>query len=134
MVVTDVAAGHLKLASISLATALGQIRANRVVPLAVSAQQRVAELPNVPTFKELGYPEIEVTSWFSISAPAGLPDEIVQRLNREVVRALQHPETQKRLEQEAIELKPLDPRMFNEFVKSEIARWAPIAAKTLTKR
>ncbi len=126
-VVTDLAAGHLKFASSNVATALGHIRAGKIVALAISSPKRIAELPDVPTFRELGYPELEVTSWFVISGPAGMPLEIVQRLNREIVKAMQHPEMRRRLEQEAIEVDPMSPEALTDFVKSEIARWAPVA-------
>lgn len=133
-VVTDVVAGHLKLGSVSLAVTLGQVHAGNIRLLAISAQKRIAEFPDVPTFKELGFPELEVTSWFAISGPAGMPEEIVQRLNREIVKTLQQPEMQKRLELEAFEIKLMDPNAFTNFVKFEIARWAPIAKGALAKR
>ena len=132
--VTDVVGGHLRLASINLATALGHIRAKKIVVLATSSRKRIAEMPDVPTFKELGYPELEVASWFAISGPAGMPVEIVQRLNREIVKAMQHPEMRLRLEREAIEVEPMSPEALTSFVKSEIALWAPIAKSVLEKR
>ena len=133
-VVTDVMAGHLRLGSISLATALGQTRAGNVRLLAISAQQRIAEFSEVPTLIELGFPELEVTSWFAISGPAGMSEEIVQRLNRETVKVLRHPEMQKRLELEAFEIKFMDSNAFTNFVKSQIARWAPIAKSALATK
>lgn len=134
MAVTDVVGGHLMLASVSLASALGNIRAGTVVPIALSSAKRMREFPDLPTFRELGFPELEVTSWFAICGPASMPKEIVKQLNREIVRVLQQPEVQKRLEQEAFEVDYMSQEALADFVKSEITRWAPIAKSILAKR
>ncbi len=134
MAVTDVMGGHLMLASVSLASALGNIRAGNVVPIAVSSAKRMPEFPDLPTFRELGFQELEVTSWFAICGPASLPKEIVQQLNREIVKALQQPEMQKRLEQEAFDVNYMDQEAFADFVKSQVVRWAPIAKSALVKK
>ncbi len=133
-VLTDVLAGHLRLGTTGWSTALGQIRAGGVVPIATSSRNRFPGFDDVRTFTEQGYPELEVTNWFAVSGPASLPTEIVQRLNREIVKALQRPDVQQRLEQEAFEIEYMDANGFTNFVKSEIARWAPIAKSVLVKR
>jgi tripartite-type tricarboxylate transporter receptor subunit TctC len=97
-----------------------------VVPIAVSADRRLPDYPAVPTFKELGYPELVATTWFSISGPPGMPREIIDRLNRGFVAALDHPEVRDRLRQEGIGVVPMDADAFTRFVESEVARWAPI--------
>ena len=89
--VTDLIAGHVKLGSITLTAALGHIRGGTITPLAVSSANRLAELPEVPTLKELGYPNLVATTWFAISGPAGIPTDIVNRMNQEVVKALHTP-------------------------------------------
>ena len=82
--VMDVMAGHLRFGSMTWTTASGQIAAGTVVPLAVTSDRRLADFPNIPTFKESGY-DLVSTTWFSLSGPAGLPKDIVDRVNREVV-------------------------------------------------
>jgi tripartite-type tricarboxylate transporter receptor subunit TctC len=124
--VTDLVAGHVPLGSITLTAALGHIRAGLIVPLAVSSANRLSGLPDVPTLKELGYPDLTATTWFAVSAPAGLPADIVLRLNREITRAIQSPAVQQRLKIEEIETENMSPSEFTKFVEDEIVRWTPI--------
>src|SRR5262245_38237254 len=123
----DLLGGHIKLASTTWTTALSHIEAGAVVPIAVTAKQRLARFPAVPTFVELGLPDLIATTWFSLSGPPGLPPGIVGRLNREVVKAIDLPEVSARLDQEGIEAEKMDAAAFTAFVQAEIVRWAPIA-------
>jgi tripartite-type tricarboxylate transporter receptor subunit TctC len=124
--VMDVVAGHLKFGSMTWTTASGQITAGTVVPLAVTSDRRLPDFPNIPTFKESGY-DLVSTTWFSLSAPAGLPKEIVDKVNREVVKAFAKPEVRARLRTEQILFEPMTPDQFTTFVSSELARWKPVA-------
>ena len=124
--VADVVAGHIPLASITLSTAAGQIHAGRVRALAVSAPARLPDYPGVPTYAELGFPSLVATIWFSLSGPANLPVEIVERLNAGVRRALEQSEMRERLRPEGIEPGRLDAREFTTFVLEETKRWAPV--------
>jgi tripartite-type tricarboxylate transporter receptor subunit TctC len=126
LAVADLIAGHLQIVSTTLTTAATQIKAGKARALAVSSVSRVPDFPDVPTFKELGYPDLTATIWFSLSGPAGMPQDIVQRLNAEVRRALKEPDVRERLKPEGIEAGDLDPRQFTAFVVSELKRWAPI--------
>lgn len=122
----DTVAGHIKMGSVTWTTALGHIQSGKVVPIAVTADKRMPDYPDVPTFKELGYPEMVATTWFSISGPPGMPKDIVDTLNRGFVQALEHPEVRSRLKQEGIAVEPMDPAAFTRFVEAEVARWAPL--------
>ena len=124
--VADLIAGHIQAVSTTLTTAAGQIRSGRAMGLAISAEARLPEFPDVPTFAEMGYPDIVATVWFSLSGPADLPAEIVQRLNTEVNRALQLPDVRERLKTEGIVPTPMDAKAFTAFVAAEVKRWAPI--------
>jgi len=126
LAVADLIAGHLPVTSTTLTTAAAQIKAGRARALAVSSLKRVPEFPDVPTFAELGYPELSASIWFSLSGPAGIPPEIVNRLNAEVRRTLQLPDVRERLRPEGIEPGDLDPQQFTAFVAAELKRWAPI--------
>jgi tripartite-type tricarboxylate transporter receptor subunit TctC len=126
LAVADLIAGHVMIASTTLTTASAQIRAGKARALAVSSAKRVPDFPEVPTFAELGYPELTASIWFSLSGPAGLPAEIVNRLNAEVRRALQLPDVRERLRPEGIEAGDLDPQQFTAFLASELKRWAPV--------
>jgi tripartite-type tricarboxylate transporter receptor subunit TctC len=124
--VADLIAGHIPAVSTTLTTAASQIRANRAIGLAISSEARLADFPDVPTFAEMGYPEIVATVWFSLSGPANMPAEIVHRLNTEVNRALEAPDVRERLKPEGIVPTPMNPKAFSDFVAAEVKRWAPI--------
>ncbi len=80
----DLVAGTVKLGTMTWTSALGQIRAGAVVPIAVSSSERLAEFPDLPTFKDQGFDELTAVSWFALSGPARLPADIVQKLNAAV--------------------------------------------------
>jgi tripartite-type tricarboxylate transporter receptor subunit TctC len=124
--VMDVVAGHLRFGSMTWTTASGQISAGTVVPLAVSSDKRLADFPDIPTFKESGY-DLVSTTWFSLSAPAGLPKEIVDKVNHEVVKTFARPEVLAKLRTEQIITEAMTPEQFTAFVGSELARWKPVA-------
>jgi len=123
--ILDVVAGHVKVASMTLSTTLQHIRAGTLRPLAVSSARRVAELPGVPTLTELGYPELVVTTWYSLSGPKGLTHEIVEKLNREVNKAMDDPRVKKHLEQETIQTRPMTPAEITAYMAAEVEKWAP---------
>jgi tripartite-type tricarboxylate transporter receptor subunit TctC len=126
LAVADLIAGHVPVTSTTLTTAATQIKAGRARALAVSSAKRVPDFPEIPTFAELGYPELTASIWFSLSGPAGIPPEIANRLNAEVRRILQLPDVRERLRLEGIEPGDLDPQQFTAFVAAELKRWAPV--------
>jgi len=111
-----------------LSTTISHIRAGSLIPLAVSSEERVADIPNVPTLKELGYPDIVATTWFSLSGPAGLPRTVVDKINHAVVESLKDPQVRKRLDQEEVQVRPMSPEQFTAFMQSERTKWAPVLA------
>src|SRR5258706_11258035 len=124
--VTDLIAGHIHAVSTTLTTAGAQIRAGRARALAISSAARLTDYPGVPTFRELGYPQLVASIWFSLSGPAGMPADTVTRLNTEVRRILQLPDVRERLRPDGIEPGTLDAKAFTEFVAAEVKRWGPV--------
>lgn len=124
--VVDLIAGHIDAISTTLSSAGAQIRAGRTRALAVSSAERLPDYAQVPTFRELGFPQLVATVWFSLSGPAGIPADIVERLNSEVRRILQLPEVRERLRPDGIETGNLDAKTFAAFVAAEGKRWAPV--------
>jgi len=124
--VTDLIAGHIPAVSTTLSTASGQIRAGRARALAISAAARLPDYPDLPTFAELGFPDLVATVWFSLSGPAGLPGDIAERLNAGVRQAFALPEVRERLKPEGIVPNRLDAREFSAFVAEELKRWEPV--------
>jgi len=126
LAVTDAVAGHIHGVSTTVTTASAQIRAGRMRALALSSTERLPDYPGVPTFRESGYPDVVGTVWFSLSAPAGVPAEIVSRLNGEVRRILQLQDVRDRLRGDGIAPNQLDPKAFSDFVAVEVKRWTPV--------
>lgn len=125
--ITDILGGQIPVGSFTLTTAAEQIRAGKVRALAISSPKRLPDYPDVPTYTELGYPDLVTVTWFALSGPAGVPADIVKRLNAEVIRALREPDIRQRLQRDAIDPEPLAPDAFVKFIQAETAIWAPIA-------
>jgi tripartite-type tricarboxylate transporter receptor subunit TctC len=123
--ILDLVAGHVKVGSMMLATTLPHIRAGALRPVAISSTERVPELPDVSTLVELGYPQLIVTTCYSLSGLAGLPKDIVDRLNREVNKAMDVPKVREHLAQETVQTRPTTPEEMPRFMKSEIDKWVP---------
>jgi tripartite-type tricarboxylate transporter receptor subunit TctC len=125
--VVDLLGNQIPAAFIALPSANQHILSGKLRALATTAAKRLPEHPDVPTFAELGYPQLTARTWFSVSGPAGMPQPIVDRINAEVRRGLQTPELKKQLALESIESDDFDAATFTQFVKSEIDRWTPLA-------
>jgi tripartite-type tricarboxylate transporter receptor subunit TctC len=125
----DLIAGTVKVGTMTWTTAIGQIRGQQVIPLAVSSNARLTEFPDLPTFKELGYPDLVTTTWYALSGPAGLPPEITQTLNTAVAKILADPEVRKRYQRDAIEVRPMSAEEVTKYMASEIEKWGPIAKR-----
>lgn len=123
---TDVLGGHAHaLFSIAL-TAAPQVKAGRVRALAVTSAKRSAVAPELPTVAEAGFPGFEVVGWFGWVAPGAMPQAIVQRLNSELVHALNLPDVRERLLSQGTEPVGNTPEAFAAFMKSEYAKWAKV--------
>ena len=129
----DLVAGTVNVGTMTWTSALGQIRVGKVIPIAVSAGARLTEFPELPTFGELGYPELTAVSWFALSGPAGLPNDITRRLNDAVAKMLEQPDVKRRLERDAVETRVMSPEQFTAFVAAEIDKWAPVAKQVMPK-
>ncbi len=109
-----------------VSTALPHVRAGRVRALAVLTEQRIAVLPDVPTSKEAGVDNFTMPLWYGMFAPAAVPREIVSRLSRELVKALETPELRERLAALGVEPWPGTPEQLGELLRTEIARYGVI--------
>jgi len=123
----DLLAGNVLFGSMTYSSALGQIRAGKVIPVAVSSKARIAEYPDVPTLAESGYPDLVANTWYALSGPAGVPEEIVVKLNHAVAEVLAMPDVKKKLDDDAIEREPMSPEQVTKFFAGQIAKWGPIA-------
>jgi tripartite-type tricarboxylate transporter receptor subunit TctC len=123
-------AGDVPLLIVSIPAAMSQVRAGRLRPLAVSTRARTPILPDVPTVAEAtGLKGFEVDSWYAVFAPAKMPDEMVQRMNREIGEVVRRPEIKaKLLEQGAVGVSST-PEALAATVKREIAEWRGVVAR-----
>jgi tripartite-type tricarboxylate transporter receptor subunit TctC len=126
--VLDLIAGRVQVGMLTYSSVSAHIRAGSLIPLAVSASARLPQMPDVPTLRELGYTEMVATTWFALSGPAGLPTDIVARLNGAVVAAMDRPQMRELIAREAVETRPMSPAEVTQFFQSEIDRWQPIIA------
>ena len=131
--VTDLISGQIESVSTTLSTAAGQIKSGKARALALSSASRLPDYPDVPTFVESGYPDLVATVWFSISGPRNMPDDVVQKLNAEIRRALETSEVRERLRHDGIVPNRLDAKEFTAFVADEIQRWGPIVRRSGAK-
>jgi tripartite-type tricarboxylate transporter receptor subunit TctC len=130
----DLLAGRVKAGMLSWSSVAEHIRSGGLIPLAVTSAQRVPYLPDLPTLRELGHPDFVATTWFSLSGPAGLPADIVDSINREVVRAADRPQVRKQIEQDAIETRPMTAAEVTLFSQSEIDRWTPLIRRMTAEK
>jgi tripartite-type tricarboxylate transporter receptor subunit TctC len=124
----DLIGGHVPFGSVTFSSAAELIRSGKVRPIAVSAEKRLANFPDIPTFRELGYEDLVTATWFGFSGPARLPPEIARALGNEITNNILHrPEVQKRMAQDEIETRLMTPDQFTQFLAGEVARWVPLA-------
>ncbi len=126
--IVDVVANHIDFATPTVTSASGQLRGGTVTGLAVSAEQRLPDYAEVPTFRELGY-DVVATNWFGLAGPAGLPAEIVRKVNREINVAMAKPESQQRMREDGMLVHAMDAAAFRKFIEAEGVRWKPVIEK-----
>ena len=124
--VVDLVAGHVPATVLPIGALLPHVRAGKIRILAQTGENRSASLPEVPSFKELGYPMLAFSGWYGVFAPAGTPAEIVSRYNDVIVKAIRTPEIRERMRAFELEPREMTAPEFQAFVKADTERWAPI--------
>ncbi len=126
----DLLGGQVGVSFAGVPNVLGNVRGGKLKALAVTTPKRWVELPEVPTMAEAGVPGYEATLWLSISGPAGMPAEIVQRLYTEISKALQNPELQHSFRTAGVEAMAMPPDELNRYMASEYEKWGRVVKET----
>ena len=128
--VMSILQGDTQMASLAPLAVIPQVQAGKLKALAVTTAERSVFMPEVPTFREAGIPDIEATAWIGIVVPARTPQAIIDRLNREIVAILKEPQTVEKLR--AVYMDPVgnSPQAFAAFMQEELKRWKPVIVRS----
>jgi tripartite-type tricarboxylate transporter receptor subunit TctC len=127
---TDMLGGQLQMLTADVPFLLPQIKAGAIRALAVTSAARTAVLPDVPTTAEAGYPRVNSDNWYGLVAPAGVPADVLERLHRAAVAALNSEDLKKQYDTFNATPAPSTPQQFTAFVQAEQAKWGPVVRKT----
>ncbi len=131
--VVDLLAGQVQLASIGLPPAMPFVKSGKLRVLAVTGAARSPLMPEAPTVSEAGLPGFDVTSWYGMFAPAGLPRDLLMKLNADIAAVLTTADMEQRLASLGADPAPLSPEDFGRFVREEIAKWAKVVKESGAK-
>ena len=129
----DVVGERVALMFLGISSALPQIHAGALRPLAIAALQRSPQLPDVPLVADSGFPGFDVTSWYGIAVRSGTPPEVVDRLYREIVEVLKLPDVKERFAGMGVEPGALSPAALADLVRNESKKWGDIIVRANIK-
>lgn len=128
LALVDLMGGHIQFLFPSIPAAVQHVRARKLVALGVTTAQRATALPDIPTIAEAAIPGYEVSGWYGVIGPAGLPPAIVARLNKEINANLLIPETRKQMANEGAEPRTATPEEFGAAMARDRLKWAKVVA------
>jgi tripartite-type tricarboxylate transporter receptor subunit TctC len=128
--ITDLIAGRLDVYTDAIGALLPRVEDNAIKPLAVTSSKRVPTLPQVPTYIEIGMPELNVATWAALFAPAGTPKEITEKLGSELTKALNDSELRHLFADNYYEPLPDTPADVTARTKAELAKWTRVVKET----
>ena len=128
--ITDLLAGQVGLTLASIVPLLPQVRAGRLRPLAVTGRQRSGALPEVPTVAEAGLPGYDMSNWFGVLAPAGIPPRVLARLDSELRAIVASPEARERYAAQGADPAGAGPEAFARVIRDDLPRWARVVRES----
>jgi tripartite-type tricarboxylate transporter receptor subunit TctC len=126
----DLLGGQVGVSFAGVPNVLSHVRSGRLKALGVTTEKRWSELPNVPTLAEAGVSGYEANLWLSISGPANMPAEIVQRLNAEIAKALRDPELQANFRSGGVDATAMTPQDLLALTRAEYEKWGRVVRET----
>ena len=123
---TDLVAGVVETSFAGVPNALSQVPQGRLKAFAVTTAKRIPQLPDVPTMQEAGVPGYEASVWLALLAPAGTPKDIVTKLNTEIAKLMNTPDTKKALYDAGVEPTPSSPEAMADYMVKEMDRWGKV--------
>ena len=131
--VPDLLGGRISMIFDNMPSALPLVKSGDVRAIAVTSATRAPALPNIPTIAESGLPGFEASSWFALVAPAGVPKEVLARINAETARVLALPDVREKLEKLGLDLAPGSPEALASHIQSETIKWAKVVKESGAK-
>jgi tripartite-type tricarboxylate transporter receptor subunit TctC len=133
LVITDVVAGHVPVGFVLLPGAMGQLRSGKLRALAVTTEERVSAVPDVPTMRQAGVRDLVLFDWSGLFAPVGTPKDVIARLSAEVRKVVLSPQMRQRSVEQGFEPKALSGEEMAALMKSDAEKWARIVKQTGTR-
>lgn len=133
VIYTDLISGRIEFYINTLPSAMPHVRAKKLKALAVTSLNRSALLPDLPTVSETGVPGYEMTSWYGVLVPNGTPQDVIQKLNSDFVRAIRNPDVSEKLTKAGAEPVANTPEQYAAFIRSELEKWAKVVQKSGAK-
>jgi tripartite-type tricarboxylate transporter receptor subunit TctC len=131
--VADLVGGRVQIMFDAAPSLIAHVRSGKLRVLAAASAERNRLLPDVPTFAELGYPKVAVSLWYGLLVPAATPKPVIERLNRDVAKALGSADVRDKLLAQGAEPMPGTPEAFGTFMQEEMAKWAPVVKQAGVK-
>ena len=124
--VSDVIGGQISLMFPSMPTGYPHVKSGKLKALAVTSEKRSMTAPALPTIAESGLPRYDAIQWWGVSTRAGVPKEIVSKLNSEIVKALNTPEVKDRLAAQGVDVRGSTSEQFSTFISAEMSKWGKV--------
>lgn len=123
---TDLLGGQIPVMISNVPALLPYVSAGKIRSLAVTSPKRIPQMASVPTFIEAGFPGFEVTSWYGLCGPAGVPQPILEKVHTDLLKVLQMPEVVQRFSDIVVEAAPQSREEFTAYIRAEMTRWAKV--------
>jgi len=124
--VSDLLGGHVQLMFAAPGSMIAHVKSGKLKALAITSEQRITGLEEVPTFAEAGYPPVVAVNWFGVLATAGTPENVVRKINQEIVRIIALPEVRERIISSGYAPVSSTPQEFARFLSAEHVKWQKV--------